>query len=126
TVTAFDFDNATGSIRNPRVVIQVPAAMGVPDGMAIDQEGMLWIAHFFGAAVHRWDPRTGVVIDTIPLPVSNPTACAFAGDHLDELYITTAREAVSEEQLKKEECAGGLFHVKTGVAGTLSYRFKGS
>ena len=125
TVTAFDYDNETGDISNPRVVIRIPADMGMPDGMAIDSEGMLWIAHFFGGAVHRWDPRTGTVIDTIALPVSNPTACAFAGDNLDELYITTARDSVSEEKLKGEPHAGGLFHVKVGVRGTLTHRFKG-
>lgn len=125
TVTAFDYDDETGDISNPRVVIQIPSSMGVPDGMAIDSEGMLWIAHFFGAAVHRWNPQTGTVIDTITLPASNPTACAFAGDNLDELYITTARDSVSDEQLKREPHAGGLFHVKIGVTGTLTHRFKG-
>ena len=125
TVTAFDFDNETGDISRPRVVIQVPESMGVPDGMAIDSEGMLWIAHFFGGAVHRWNPHTGDVLDTITLPASNPTACAFAGDNLDELYITTARDSVSEEQLEREPHAGGLFHVKTGVTGTVTHRFKG-
>jgi sugar lactone lactonase YvrE len=125
TVTAFDFDNETGRISNPRVVIQVPEKMGVPDGMAIDSEGMLWIAHFFGAAVHRWNPDAGKVLETIELPASNPTACAFAGDNLDELYITTARTALSDEQLNNEPHSGGLFRVKTEVTGTLSYRFKG-
>lgn len=125
TVTAFDFDNAMGSISNPRVVIQVPENMGVPDGMAIDDEGMLWIAHFAGGAVHRWNPNTGKVLETIQLPASNPTACAFVGDHLDELYITTARESLSAEQLKQEPHSGGLFHVKTGVTGTVTHRFKG-
>ncbi len=125
TVTAFDFDNATGEISRPRVVIQVPESMGAPDGMAIDSEGMLWIAHFFGGAVYRWNPHTGSVIDTVSLPASNPTACAFGGENLDELYITTARESVSEEQLTREPHAGGLFHVKTGVTGTVTHRFKG-
>jgi sugar lactone lactonase YvrE len=126
TITAFDYDNDTGSLSHPRVVIQVPSSMGLPDGMAIDQEGMLWVAHFFGAAVHRWNPHTSTVLDTIPLPVSNPTACAFAGDNLDELYITSARDSVSDEQLKQEIHAGGLFWVKTGVTGTLTHRFKGA
>ncbi|WP_119066686.1 SMP-30/gluconolactonase/LRE family protein [Aggregatilinea lenta] len=125
TVTAFDFDNATGDISNPRIVIQVPENMGMPDGMAIDSEGMLWIAHFYGGAVHRWNPDTGKVLETIKLPASNPTACAFAGDNLDELYITTARDSLSAEQLKQEPHSGGLFHVKTGVVGTVTHRFKG-
>jgi sugar lactone lactonase YvrE len=125
TVTAFDYDDATGSISRPRVVIQVPQPMGVPDGMAIDREGMLWIAHFFGGAVRRWNPHTGQVLETITLPVSNPASCAFGGDQLDELYITTARENLNAEQLAREPYAGGLFRVKVDVVGTLTHRFKG-
>ncbi|MFC1960357.1 SMP-30/gluconolactonase/LRE family protein [Chloroflexota bacterium] len=125
TVTAFDFDNETGSISKPRIVIQVPEKMGVPDGMAIDSEGLLWIAHFFGGAVHRWNPNTGKVLETIELPATNPTACAFGGANLDELYITTARDSLSEEQLTQEPHSGGLFRVKTDVMGTVSHRFKG-
>jgi sugar lactone lactonase YvrE len=125
TVTAFDYDNLTGNISNPRVVIQVPEAMGMPDGMSIDREGMLWIAHFFGGAVHRWNPHTGQVIETIKLPTSNPTSCAFGGDHLDEMYITTACDSLSEEQRSREPYAGGLFRVKLDTIGTLTYRFKG-
>lgn len=125
TVTAFDYDNVTGNISRPRVVIQIPKEMGMPDGMAIDREGMLWIAHFFGGAVHRWNPLTGQVVETIKLPTSNPTSCAFAGEHLDELYITTARDSLTEEQRSREIYAGGLFRVKLDTMGTLSYRFKG-
>lgn len=124
TVTAFDYDRATGTISNGRVVIQVPRELGVPDGMAIDSEGMLWIAHFYGGAVRRWNPSTAQVIDTIKLPTSNITSCAFAGDNLDELYITTARDSLSEEQQEQEPYAGGLFRAKVGVRGTLTYRFK--
>jgi sugar lactone lactonase YvrE len=125
TVTAFDYDHATGDISNPRVVIQVPEHMGVPDGMAIDSEGMLWIAHFYGGAVRRWNPHTGQVLETVELPTSNPTACAFAGNNLDEMYITTARDSLSAEQLSQQPHAGGLFWVNPGVTGTLTHRFKG-
>jgi sugar lactone lactonase YvrE len=125
TVTAFDYDHAAGVISNPRVVIQIPKAMGMPDGMAIDRDGMLWIAHFFGGAVRRWNPHTAQVMETITLPTSNVTSCAFGGEQLDELYITTARDSLSEEQLRRETYAGGLFRVKLDTIGTLSYRFKG-
>ena len=125
TVTAFDYDHATGNLSNPRVAIQVPEEMGSPDGMAIDSEGMLWIAHWSGGAVRRWNPITGTVLETIELPTSNITSCAFAGDNLDELYITSARVSLSDEQLRQQPHAGGLFRVNTGVTGTPSYRFKG-
>jgi sugar lactone lactonase YvrE len=124
TVTAFDYDNATGNISNPRIVIQVPEEMGSPDGMSIDSEGMLWIAHWGGGAVRRWNPKTAEVLETIKVPAPNTTSCAFAGDNLDELYITSARGPLTPQQLEQNPHSGGLFRVKVGVKGTLTHRFK--
>jgi sugar lactone lactonase YvrE len=124
-VYAYNYDNETGAIENCRVVINVPEGKGVPDGMAIDSEGMLWIAHYNGSAVHRWNPVSGEILHTIELPVSRVTSCAFGGDNLDTLYITTAINGMKPEQHANEPHAGSLFVAKTNVTGTLSYRFKG-
>jgi len=55
-VAAFDYDVATGAIANRRVVISIPAGCGWPDGMTIDAEGMLWVAHWGGSCVTRMGP----------------------------------------------------------------------
>lgn len=125
TVTAYDYDIDTGDISKGRVIIQVSPEMGFPDGMALDTEGMLWIAHYNGGCVRRWHPNTGEVLDTIKLPVSRVTACAFGGENLDTLYITSATEHLTEEQLKKEPLAGALFMAKPGCQGLKAFRFKG-
>jgi sugar lactone lactonase YvrE len=117
-VFAFDYDFKTGEIKNGKAVITIAKADGSPDGMTIDEEGMLWIAHWGGARVTRWNPNTGKILATIKIPVSKVTACVFGGENLDELFITTAR---SED----EPTSGGLFKAKVGVKGTLSYTFKG-
>ena len=44
-VRAFDYADDTGDISNERVIVNVPEEIGMPDGMAIDSEGMLWVAH---------------------------------------------------------------------------------
>jgi sugar lactone lactonase YvrE len=125
TVVAYDYDNATGNISNLRTVINVPEEYGPPDGMAIDSEGMLWVAHFSGSAVRRWNPSTGEMLEVVELPTSSVTSCAFGGENLDELYITTARIQLSDEQLELQPLAGGLFKVKVGIKGTTTYRFDG-
>jgi sugar lactone lactonase YvrE len=79
-----------GSISGRRTVITIPPHLGLPDGMAIDAEGMLWIALYGGSGVGRWNPATGSMMDFISLPVPNATSCAFAGEALDQLIITTA------------------------------------
>ena len=122
-VTAFDFDLESGTVSNERIVTAVPEEMGAPDGMTIDDEGMLWVAHWGGSRVCRWHPENGALLQTIELPVSQTTACAFGGKELDTLYITSARVGLSTKQLQREPHAGGLFAVKTGCRGVLAYRF---
>lgn len=124
-VVAFDFDIKIGSISNKRVIINIPEGEGFPDGMNIDQEGMLWIAHWEGAQISRWNPETGKKIDSISVPATRVTSCVFGGENLDELYITTARVGMSEEEIEKHPHAGGIFKVKPGVKGVKSYGFGG-
>ncbi len=124
-IRAYDFDRVSGEIGNERVVCRFEEDMGLPDGMAIDAEGLLWVAHYNGARVCRWDPREGRVVATIPMPVSRVTACAFGGPELDQLYITSASHGMSPEDWAKEPQAGGLFVCKPGVRGVPTFAFKG-
>jgi len=125
SVATFDFDLDMGAISNRRVTIQVPEEMGTPDGMTIDEQGMLWIALWDGGLVCRWDPENGDLLQTIDLPVSRPTACAFGGRELDTLYITSARTGLTEELLKEQPHAGGLFAIRPGFCGIPTFRFAG-
>ncbi|GGK22312.1 regucalcin-like protein [Caldalkalibacillus thermarum] len=124
-VVAFDFDLDSGELKNKRVVVRIPDGAGVPDGMTTDTEGMIWVAHWGGYKVTRWNPMTGDLLDTIHLPVAKVTSCVFGGDDLDHLYITTARVGLSDEERLKQPYAGGLFCVKTKVKGLPTYPFKG-
>ncbi|ADU31705.1 SMP-30/gluconolactonase/LRE family protein [Evansella cellulosilytica] len=124
-VAAFDYDAATGEINNKRYVITIPEGEGFPDGMTIDAEGMLWIAHWGGSRVSRWNPDNGEKLSEIFFPVSQVTCCCFGGEKLDKLYVTTASVGLSEAEQKEQPNAGGVFVVEPGVKGTYSYRFKG-
>jgi sugar lactone lactonase YvrE len=115
----------TGNIDNERVAITVPEEVGLPDGMTIDANGMLWVAHFGGSRVNRWDPNTGQILDTIELPASQITACAFGDKDLDTLYITSATQGFDDAALEREPYAGGLFSVKPGVQGVVAHGFAG-
>jgi sugar lactone lactonase YvrE len=123
-VLAFDFDASKGEISNPRTLIDFQSEKGFPDGMTIDEEGMLWIAHWDGWQVSRWNPRTGQKLDSISVPAAKVTSCVFGGDELDILYITTAHKGLLEEQMRDQPHAGGIFAVKPGVKGTRTYSFK--
>ncbi|MEO9964350.1 MAG: SMP-30/gluconolactonase/LRE family protein [Reichenbachiella sp.] len=122
-VKAFDFDEKTGDISNKRIVIEI-GELGFPDGMAIDAEGMLWIALWNGNMVGRWDPSTGQLIGKVSVPAHNITSCAFVGDSLDSLIITTARVDMSDDELKANPLSGSLFVVVPGVRGVKSHFYQ--
>jgi sugar lactone lactonase YvrE len=125
-VVAYDYDKTTSGISNPRTVIEVPGnEMGYPDGMAIDEDGMLWIAHWDGGHVCRWNPHTGEEMAEIVVPVSRPTSCVFGGDDFGTLYITSARTRLSEEKLAAEPLAGSIFKCRPGVRGLPMNEFEG-
>jgi sugar lactone lactonase YvrE len=118
SVVSYAFDPESGAISDRRVAIEIPVEDGYPDGMTIDSEGMLWIAHWDGWQVTRWDPATGRKLGSINLPVARITSCCFGGAALDELYITSARTGLSENQLADQPLAGALFVARgSGHAG---------
>jgi sugar lactone lactonase YvrE len=125
SVDAFDYDDATGEIGNRRSIITVGGEGNVPDGMAMDADGMLWVAQYGGSCVRRWDPTDGGLLETIELPATQITACAFGGPDLDELYITSARTGLDEAALARQPHAGGIFKVRPGVRGLEAFEYAG-
>ena len=122
-VKAFDYDLATGQIANPRVAIHIPESLGWPDGMTSDTDGNLWIALWGGAQVTKWNPKTGKLLEQIPVPALQTSSCVFGGKDMNELYITSARKSMSETDLKKYPLSGGLFKVITNVVGMKTFEF---
>lgn len=123
-VYAFDFDLESGAISRKRVFLQFSEQDGSPDGMTIDAEGGLWIAQWGAGKLTRRD-ADGTVLQTVALPCSHVTSCAFGGPDLKTLFITTARVGLSEQQLESEALAGGLFMIRLDVAGLPAHRFRG-
>ncbi len=115
-VYSFDVD-ANGETSNRRAFIQLdPDSDGMPDGLCVDAEGSLWIAIWGGSEVRRYSPA-GELIGRVELPTSQPASCAIGGSNGTTLYVTTAREDMSAEQLERESEAGRVFCVDVGVTG---------
>ena len=123
-VDMYDFDVNSGDISNRRTLIQMDDPIATPDGLTVDAEGTLWIAIWDAGCVRRYTPQ-GALIETIHLPVSRPTSVAFGGSHLDQLFVTSARNGLSIDQLSKESHAGAIFVMETGVTGLRPYAFNG-
>ncbi|MBD0294580.1 MAG: SMP-30/gluconolactonase/LRE family protein [Flavisolibacter sp.] len=126
-VVAYDYDIKSGNISNRRVAVTIPKKEGFPDGMTIDREGMLWIAHWDGWQVARWNPQTGQKLLSIPLPAARITSCTFGGEDLQDLYITSASIGLTEKQHEEQPFAGSLFVIKNcGFQGmeTVAFDYK--
>ncbi|MBL4662507.1 MAG: SMP-30/gluconolactonase/LRE family protein, partial [Flavobacteriaceae bacterium] len=119
-IRAYDYDKINATISNGRTVVSVPETLGYPDGMAIDEKGMLWVGLWNGNGVARFNPKTGELMSKIKVPAHNVTACAFGGPNLDKLYITTARVDMTKEESAKYPLAGSIFVASPGVKGVQS------
>ncbi len=124
SVRAYDYDIDSGDITNERVVIENEGE-GHFDGMSIDAEGMLWIALFQGAGVKRYDPNSGALLRDIGLPMSQVTSCAFGGENLDELYITSAAINLDEAAMAQQPLAGSLVKIDPEVQGVPVFAYGG-
>lgn len=125
-VAIYHYNQQSGDLIYKQPAVKIPQEMGSPDGMTIDQEGMIWVAHWGGSRVTRWDPQLGNQLDEVIVPAKNVTSCAFGGENLDELYITTARQGMNDDELLKFPQSGGLFKVKTGVQGVRGNHYRSS
>ena len=113
-----------GTASNRRIWVRHDPAGGHPDGMTVDGEGCVWIAFWGGWCLRRFSPG-GECLRTVRLPVQQPSSCAFGGPDLDRLYVTSARESLTDDQLEMQPSAGGLFMLEAGVRGIAERPFAG-
>ena len=124
TVHAFDYDTAAGSASNRRVFHRFDDPKHRPDGAAVDSEGCYWTAFYGGGHVARLSPA-GEVLALYPVPATCPTMCAFGGRDLATLYLTSARQLRSAEELARHPRSGGLFAMRVSVPGLPEPAFAG-
>ena len=81
---------------------------GQPDGSIVDAEGHVWNAAWGAGLVRRYRPN-GTLDREIAVPAKNPTCMVFGGPALNELYITSARQETSDEELARTPEVGGVY-----------------
>ena len=124
TITAWDFDVATGGIANRRIFAQFAGDTDRPDGGAVDREGCYWSAFYRGGKIVRLSPR-GERLAEFPVPAMCPTMCAFGGPDLKTLFVTTARQMREPDELARLPQSGGIFAMRVPVPGLPEPRFAG-
>lgn len=121
-VDVFDFELETGEATNRRR-LAVVTPDEVPDGLAVDSEGHVWVAVFGDGCIRRYAPD-GRLAGRLELPGLQPTSVAFGGDDLGDLYITTATIRFGTGQHDHPD-AGATLVCRPGVAGTPVHAFGG-
>ena len=115
-VDVFEFDPETGGLGGRDPFARVAEADGIPDGLAVDDEGGVWVALYGGGAVRRFAPD-GELDRVLEVSATNVTACCFGDEDGRSLFVTTARQGLDEEELAREPLAGSVFVTDAGVAG---------
>ncbi len=118
TVYRFELHD-DGSLGPRDVFLRFENGWGKPDGMTVDAQGGVWIAHWGGSRVSRFTPD-GRLDRAIPLPASQITNCTFGGAALDRMFVTSAAVGLPDEPY-----AGALFEVDPGVTGLPAGRYGG-
>jgi L-arabinonolactonase len=117
-----DYDPASGAISNSRVFVAADAAPGEPDGSTIDAEGYLWSTRWGAGQVMRFAPD-GSVNQVVELPAPQPSCPAFGGEHLNVLYVSSARVGLTDAQLAAAPHSGSLFQLPLDIRGLPEVRF---
>jgi len=69
----------------------------------------------------------GAQLQTVTFPVKKVTSCCFGGPNYSELYATSARFGLTEEELYSHQpLAGSVFKITgLGVCGFAAHTYKG-
>jgi gluconolactonase len=97
-----------GGFESPRTAVLSPS--GAVDGMAVDEEGCLWIALGPRASVGRFTPA-GDLDTEISVDADFVASLCFAGPDRRDLYITTTGNPADQT------ARGGVFVTRSSAAG---------
>lgn len=100
-----------GPRREGAWLVKDESSIGDPDGSALLEGIAIVNAEWDGGRLVAYD-LDGAEIDEFRLPVSRPTSCAVGGADGRTLFVTSAREGLSDDALAGEPAAGSVFKVR--------------
>ena len=106
-IWAFDVTSDRG-LKDRRMFAKLPA--GLPDGLAVDAEGGVWVAAVLGREVVRIK-SDGTIDRRIPIPARNVTSVVFGGADLQDLYVVTCFDQDNPDE------KGSIFRTRSDIPG---------
>ncbi|HHU02660.1 MAG TPA: SMP-30/gluconolactonase/LRE family protein [Christensenellaceae bacterium] len=122
-IYVYDYDLESGIPKNRREFVNIPRYEGIPDGMAVDAEGYVWSAQWYGGVVVRYKPD-GNIDFVMRTPAQQTSAIAFGGDDLCDIYVTSAQRWAYLDDIPINyeydvlPPGGGLYRFNYGIKGT--------
>ena len=118
----YDYDVRNGSVRNRRTLVEVPGDEGLPDGLAVDAQGYIWSAQWYGSCIVRYDPD-GEMVQRVGIPAKQTSSLTFGGPNLTDIFVTSAGQSEPMPIMppgydaKSGNFGGKLYHLNRGIAG---------
>ena len=123
TIYRCAYDVTSGEVGASELFYLVPEGWGRPDGACVDSEGCYWSAQYGGGRLLRLSPQ-GELLECLLLPVTNPTMPCFGGPELNSLFITSAAQQLTPQQLRANPWEGALLRLETRVTGLVESRYR--
>ena len=89
---------------------------GMPDGLAVDVEGGIWVAAAMGGEVAHFR-SDGTLVHTIAVPMTMPSSVVFGGRDMQDLYIVTGDERFFGDDPVQPPPRAGIYRTRTPVPG---------
>ena len=121
-IFVYDYDVSSGAASNRRILVKVPDDEGLPDGLAVDAEGCIWSAHWYGSCIVRYDPA-GKLMQRVQIPAKQTSSLAFGGTDLMDIFVTSASQSEPMPIMPpgydptSGTFGGALYHVNLGIRG---------
>jgi sugar lactone lactonase YvrE len=110
-IAEYRYDLDSGELGDGATLLAVPAAVGLPDGLAVDADGDIWLALWGAGEIWRLTAE-GEHVGTVGVAAAQTSSCAFGLG--DRLLITSAREGLAAPLAGRD---GALFVAEVGVSG---------
>ena len=121
-IDRWDFDPASGAMSARQRIAEPREADGRPDGGAVDVDGNYWSAGTSAGVLNRYS-RAGRVLAGIGLPVPRPTMPCFGGTDMKTLFVTSRRDILTPEELRRHPLSGAVLVLRSEIAGVPAFRF---
>lgn len=123
-VRVYHYDASRQELGAAATFAEFVPGSGRPDGASVDAEGCYWSALYDGGRVVRF-AADGRRLSEVAVAARHATMLAFGGADLRTVYVTTARQQLGPDELRRHPLSGGIFSFRVTIPGLPEPMFAG-